>query len=138
MLMRKAFALGLVVALGIVGERPLLAALTFGANSTDVVDFSTPPVVPDPNGTVMVWIYTTDDTVRQRIFQIQEPDLEVDYRGDLANDLLNIVIGRSVSYAHANANAGSYAAFGLNKWLCIVFAYNLSGGATDSKAYVGI
>lgn len=124
---------------------PARCALTFSA-SGDRVDYAANNFnIHDGThsaGTIAGWIYLTDDTARQGFFgHIGDGSgtgsYACDWRADLAGDEVQCYRQRGSGYLSANAQAGNFAAYALNKWVFVAFRWDTNGAATDQQVYIG-
>jgi hypothetical protein len=114
-------------------------ALTFAANGDLVAISAGAFTTVGATGTVLVWIYLTDDAARQYWFghAAGGPEVSLDWRADQANDIINCYRQRSTTYLQAAAHAANFAAYGLNKWLCFAFIFNTGGADADQIMLMG-
>lgn len=86
-------------------------------------------------GTIIGWFYLTDAAARQYLFGHNAgPEVQCDWRADAANDIFNFYRQRGTTYLQASAHAANFAAYALNKWLCIAFTWDTAG---TPHAYMG-
>lgn len=94
-------------------------------------------------GWVAGWFYPTSDADRMYWFGSSASaagsgnDLQIQQRGDQAGDPIQGFCGRATTYLQAAAPAANFAAWGLNKWLFMVFVFDVTGADTDQKLYLG-
>jgi hypothetical protein len=95
-------------------------------------------------GTVVQWFQSSSDTARQSLFAYDGSGTglgycECSWRADLAGDYF---IGERERASGATsvliqADAANYAAFGLNKWLCLVMRWDTAGANADQSIWLG-
>lgn len=95
-------------------------------------------------GTVVQWMYCTSDTARQGLWAyagdgVGNGYMDCDWRADLAGDYYTAERDRASGATPilVQANAADYAAYGLNKWLCLVFRWDAAGVAADQSLWLG-
>lgn len=102
-------------------------ALLFNADG-DRVDYTGASLIDIGSvGTMLVWLYPTDDTARQGIAGAANADMQLNFNGHQAGDPWVFIRQRSTTYLQANAPSANFASYGLNKWICLATAWD---GAT--------
>jgi len=95
-------------------------------------------------GTMIQWMYLTDDTVRQTVCQYEGDGtgnayLDVVWRGDLAGDyfFMERERGSGATSILVQADAANYTSYGLNKWVCLVCRWDTAGANADQTIWMG-
>lgn len=93
-------------------------------------------------GTVLAWIYPTDDTARQSIYNhvgggSSVGEYGLNWRGDQAGDNFQAFRQRGTTYLQVNADAANFAAYGTNKWLFIAFHWNTNAANGLQRMFIG-
>lgn len=118
---------------------PVRASLVFAAD-TDRVDHATSTTLDlGTTGTIMLWIYLTDDTARQSIYARNTSPAYYDFswRADLAGD--NFIFGRerATTPLLITAAAANFANYATNKWIFIACVFNTGGASGAQKMLIG-
>ena len=92
-----------------------------------------PVVMPGTAGAFAMWVYLTNDVRRQRLWSMAGVDASLSWRPDLGGGLNLSGYRQGSTYGEADANIVDFAAYALNKWLYILFAWD----AGTSKLYMG-
>jgi len=135
--MRKLLLTSLLIAT-IVCSVP--AALLYTTDGDRVQHASNAVYDFNATGTACFWLYPTDDTQRQGIFNrsnVGNAYFEGNWRADLAGDNWEFDRQRTTTDLFVQAAAANFVHYGLNKWLCICFVYNTGGANADQKILIG-
>ncbi len=115
-------------------------ALLFGADNDRVEYTANAALDLGATGTIAMWLYPTDDTARQGLFVrslAANAYYEMAWRADQAGDYFLADRQRATADALCQANAANFAAYGLNKWLFVVFVFDTGGANGDQKILIG-
>lgn len=114
-------------------------ALQYSADNDRVEVTSNAVLDLQETGTIAIWVYLTDDTLRQNLFSRQGTVAYYDiaWRADLAGDYFVCSRQQGITDNLAQADAANFAAYGLNKWVFIVFTWNSNGANADQKILIG-
>lgn len=121
---------------------PTIMSLLYSSDG-DQVDFSAISALDDLiTGTVLVWCYPTSNTDRQHFVNHQfgasgVGEVALVFRGDQPNDPWIGQRQRGATYLTAQANAGQFASYALNKWLFFGFSFNTGGANSDQLLCMG-
>lgn len=116
--------------------RPSHPTLRFGGATSDRIDCGNPTILTNVNtGTICAWVYNTSTSTNQRLWS----------KGIVANlhhlrlqtSAFAFVLVRATVSLIGSANASSFAAYGTNKWICVVAVWNSGGVDGDQKLYLG-
>lgn len=93
-------------------------------------------------GTVLAWVYPTDDTARQYIWNHiggvgSIGEYGIQWRADLAGDNFECFRQRGTTYVQVTGAAANFAAYGINKWIFVAFQWNTSAANSSQRMFIG-
>lgn len=112
-------------------------SLLNGANAGDRVNYSS--VAMGAAGTVLYWLYCTNDTTRQRFGNNTVADREwIDYPANNPGKNFEVYVARtSYLIIKAVTTSSNFAAWGINKWCFVAIRFDTAGVNSDQKLLVG-